>query len=248
VIGMSHSRVLNGTSPLPRIGHGIVRAFDWSITALIESARIFILAAPIVLSVAQMARADVFTTETIEYEESAALPSNPGIASFGPFTVVSANLVEMIGETDESTPGEFRKMIAAFPQIRQIRMIDCPGTENDEANFSLARMIRRAGISTYVPKGGSVRSGGVELFLAGVHRAAEPGAEFGVHSWLDADGREARDVPANDPAHREYVHYYEEVGFSPQVAREFYAFTNAVAFDQVHYLTGQEIAHFQLTN
>jgi hypothetical protein len=245
---MVQSHALYGTSSLPRIGHGIARAFDLSITGLIESARIFIFAAPIVLSIAQMAHADVFVTETIEYEETATPSSNTGIATFGPFSVLSANLVEMTGETNESTPGEFRKMIAAFPEIRQIRMIDCPGTENDEANFALARMIRQAGINTYVPKGGSVRSGAVELFLAGIHRAAEPGAEFGVHSWLDANGREARDVPANDPAHREYVRYYEEVGFSPQIAREFYAFTNAVAFDQVHYLTGQEIEHFQLTN
>src|SRR3546814_10235953 len=64
-------------------------------------------------------------------------------------------------------------------------MIDCPGSLDEEANLALARAIRRAGMETVVPAGGSVRSGAVELWLAGTVRRAAPDAEFGVHSWAD---------------------------------------------------------------
>ena len=75
-------------------------------------------------------------------------------------------------------------------------------------------MIHRAGIATDVPPGGSVRSGAVELFLAGAQRRAAPSAEFAVHSWRDADGLEARDFPASDPVNRAYLDYYREMGLS----------------------------------
>jgi hypothetical protein len=81
-------------------------------------------------------------------------------------------------------------------------MIECPGTEDDRANLRLGRMIHARGISTHVPAGGSVRSGGVELFLAGVSHRADPEAEFAVHSWADEDGLEAKDYPANAPENR----------------------------------------------
>jgi hypothetical protein len=236
-------------TPLPVTLHGIragiTRLCDLSITGIIEAARIFILVSPIVLSVAQIARAEVpqqataFTAD-IGYRADA--------VTYGPFLVVSESVVEMNGATDETTPADFVRLLADHPGIRVIRIIDCPGTENDAANLSVARMIRKAGISTHVPADGSVRSGGVELFLAGVRRSADLGAEFGVHSWQDADGREARDVPASDPIHADYVRYYEEVGLPAPVARDFYAFTNRTGFKSVHYLTRDEIARFQITN
>ena len=66
-----------------------------------------------------------------------------------------------------------------------LEMIEAPGTEDDRANLRLGRLIRARGIATHVPAGGSVRSGGVELFLAGTRRIADPGAEFAVHAWAD---------------------------------------------------------------
>ena len=75
-------------------------------------------------------------------------------------------------------------------------------------------MIRAAGIATYVPEGGSVRSGGVELFLAGAQRRADPRAEFAVHSWADVDGREATDYAATAPENAKYLAYYRQMGLS----------------------------------
>jgi hypothetical protein len=203
------------------------------------------------------ATAGYTVTETVDYEvvvtDDGATGDwqtpTPAIAVYGPFHVISPQVVELRGVSDSSTPGQFRRMIAAYPGLTTIEMVECPGSEDDDANLALARMIRRAGLNTHVPKDGSIRSGGVELFLAGVKRTSEPGAQFGVHSWIDSDGREARDYAASDPVHQQYVGYYEEMGFKPDTARAFYTFTNAAApASGVHYMTGGELAAYHLTN
>ncbi|NJM53364.1 MAG: hypothetical protein HC846_08195 [Blastocatellia bacterium] len=56
-----------------------------------------------------------------------------------PFIIVSATEAKLNGATDEATPSQFRQMIEAYPGIKQISMIDCPGTENDDANLEVAR-------------------------------------------------------------------------------------------------------------
>jgi hypothetical protein len=171
-------------------------------------------------------------------------PSATPLASFGPFHMVAADRAELIGSIESETPAQFRTLLRAFPGLRQIDMVECPGTGDDEANLVLARMIRRAGISTYVPDGGSVRSGGVELFLAGTQRRAAPTAEFAVHSWMDEDGLEADDYAADDPAHLEYLSFYREMGMSDANARAFYAMTNSAPHDDALYLNGRDIARY----
>jgi hypothetical protein len=185
--------------------------------------------------------------ETSVYEwvdEVAPAAAASSIASFGPFEVVAPDRVELHGSIESETPAQFKAMLRAYPAITQIDMIDCPGTGDDSANLTLARMVRRAGIATFVPNNGSVRSGGVELFLAGVKRRAAPDAEFAVHSWLDEDGMEPGDLPENDPANREYVDYYREMGMSPDRAKAFYALTNSVPHDSALYLKPQDIAAY----
>ncbi len=237
----------------------IVRAANLSIDALLNLVRMTVLLLPLYLSLPQNVRAEsavsyyeVITVEAINDGDDESAPpvraESATLARFGPFTVVSATTVQMNGITDVATPNQFRRLLAHYPDVNRIEMLDCPGTENDDANLEVARMIRRAGIATHVPADGSIRSGGVELFLAGVRRSYDHGAEFGVHSWQDGDGQEARDVPANDPIHVAYVNYYQEVGLPPQTAREFYAFTNRTAFNAIHYMTELELAHFQIAN
>ncbi len=173
---------------------------------------------------------------------------SPALASYGPFNVVSPTVVEMVGDTDSYSPRDFRRLLAAYPGIREIHFVECGGTFDDYANLQLARMIRRAGIATHVPAGGSTRSGGVELFLAGARRTADPGAEFIVHSWLDNYGREASDLPMSDPAHQAYLSYYREIGMAAADARDFYALTNSVPHDSQRRLTLGELASFGLLN
>lgn len=186
-------------------------------------------------------------TEIYEWVEEAQ-PATPATAKsftrFGPFLVVASDRVELQGSIESDTPAQFKELLRAYPAIKQIDMVDCPGTGDDEANLALARMIRKAGIATYVPNGGSVRSGGVELFLAGVKRSAAPEAEFAVHSWLDEDGMEPDDFAENDPVNREYVDYYREMGMAPDKAKAFYALTNSVPHDDALYLKPRDIAAY----
>ena len=185
-------------------------------------------------------------TSVYEWVEEAApaAGSSPSIASFGPFHVVAPDRVELNGSIESDTPAQFNAMLRAYPAIHQIDMIDCPGTGDDEANLTLARMVRKAGIATFVPNGGSVRSGGVELFLAGVKRSAAPDAEFAVHSWLDEEGMEPDDYAESDPANAEYVDYYREMGMSAEKAKAFYALTNSVPHDDALYLKPRDIAAY----
>lgn len=169
-------------------------------------------------------------------------------ARFGPFAVVDASTVRMAGDVTSATPRQFAAMLAAFPGLKRIEMVDCPGSLDEDANLTLARAIRRAGMETVVPSGGSIRSGAVELWLAGATRSAAPDAEFGVHSWADEYGREANDYPANDPVHAEYLGLYRELGMDAAKAREFYALTNATPFDEVRYLTRADMARFVTLN
>jgi hypothetical protein len=152
----------------------------------------------------------------------------------------------MTGTVDSFTPQRFRAMLRAHPNVRHIDMVDCDGSVDEEANLMLARMIRRAGIATHVPAGGSVRSGAVELWLAGAQRSAHPSAEFLVHSWMDEDGYQANDYPASDPVHREYLDYYAEMGVPPERARAFYQLTNSVPFESHLRLTPNDLKKYSL--
>jgi hypothetical protein len=119
-------------------------------------------------------------------------------------------------------------MLRDYPGIEVLEMVDAPGTNNDIANLAIGRRIRAVGIRTHVPNGGSVRSGAVELFLAGETRTIDDGARFAVHSWLDNYGREPGDFAPDAPENRLYLDYYVEMGMSESRAREFYAMTNSV--------------------
>lgn len=166
---------------------------------------------------------------------------------YGPFFIIDEKTVGVDNVIDSMSPNRFRALMSAWPNIDTVKIIECPGTVDDEANLALARMIRTAGLKTFIPSNGSARSGGVELFLAGAEHRADPGAELGVHSWVDEYGREAKDYPANDPIHQEYIKYYIDMGFTPNKAREFYAFTNAIApHDGLHVMTRRELAHFDI--
>ncbi|KTE04745.1 hypothetical protein [Sphingopyxis sp. H115] len=165
-------------------------------------------------------------------------------ARFGPFAVIDGATVRMAGDVTAATPRQFAAMLAAYPGLKRLEMVDCPGSLDEEANLILARAIRRQGMETVVPAGGSIRSGAVELWLAGTTRRAAPDAEFGVHSWADEYGREANDYPASDPVHAEYLGYYREMGMDAAKARAFYTLTNATPFDDVRYLTRDDMARF----
>lgn len=164
-----------------------------------------------------------------------------GVARFGPFRVLDEGRAAIVDVTDTASPAQFAAMLRSYPAIRTLEMVECPGTEDDRANLKLGRMLRAKGIATHVPDGGSVRSGGVELFLAGVRHTADAGAEFAVHSWADEDGKQPQDYAADAPENRAYLDYYREMGMSGEQAGAFYAMTNSVPFSQAKWLTAADM-------
>ncbi|HSG57534.1 MAG TPA: hypothetical protein VLA45_18940 [Paracoccaceae bacterium] len=166
---------------------------------------------------------------------------NAAIASYGPFRVLDGGRAALVGVTDYRSPAQFAAMLAAYPGIDTIEFIECPGTYDDRANLQLGRMIRAAGVAAVVPTGGSVRSGAVELFLAGASRSIADGAEFAVHAWLDDRGMGAHDYAADSPEHAKYLAYYREMGMAADEAARFYAMTNSVPFEDALWLSGEEM-------
>lgn len=212
----------------------------------------------VALMLPQAAYAATVSTETVIVEEyidddgnalieltvtapvTGAATTNGG---YGPFRVDGDRII-MNGAVETNTPAKFRALIAAHPGVRTIEMIECPGSEDEDANLALARLIRSAGLNTHVPADGSIRSGAVELFLAGTERTSAPGAQFGVHSWRDDTGREARDYAEDAAVHAPYLRFYREVGFTPEKAKAFYDFTNRADFEDMHYMTEAELARY----
>ena len=173
--------------------------------------------------------------------QSRPAPQADAIAQYGPFRVLDAGRAALMGGTDAASPAFFAAMLRDFPQIAMLDMIECPGTGDDRANMRLGRMIRAAGLTTRVPAGGSVRSGAVELFLAGVERQIDDGAEFAVHSWRDEYGREANDFAADAAVNRSYRDYYQEMGMAADESSAFYDMTNSVPHETALWLTAQDM-------
>lgn len=163
------------------------------------------------------------------------------IAAIGPFRVLDGARVALVDITDSRSPAQFAALLEAYPHIAVIEFVEAPGTHDDLANLQLGRMIRARGIATIAPEGGSIRSGAVELFIAGAARYIDEAAEFAVHGWTDDRGLGAEDYPAQAPEHRRYIDYYMEMDMNIQQAQAFYAMTNTVSFDQALWLTGSEM-------
>ncbi|WP_209348778.1 alpha/beta hydrolase [Pontixanthobacter sp. CEM42] len=163
------------------------------------------------------------------------------IATYGPFRAIDQDHAELVGVTDRASPADFAALLADFPALKTLKLIEAPGTDDDLANMKVGRMIRAAGIDTHVPHGGSVRSGAVELFLAGANRRIDDGAEFAVHSWIDAKGRQPQDFAMDATPNRMYLDYYREMGMTSDEAVKFYAMTNSVGYSDAKWLTAQDM-------
>ena len=108
------------------------------------------------------------------YAQPAIRPARKAaLAQYGPFIVTSATSAQMVGSTDRLSPQHFDAMIRDYPQLSLLEMVEAPGTSHDIANLEVARRLRANGIATHVPSNGSVRSGAVELFLAGAQRTLD---------------------------------------------------------------------------
>ena len=208
---------------------------------------------PFLAALASPALAGTVTYETVEIvqdggndrfvaAESAPVPA--GIAAYGPFRVLDPARAALVDVTDERSPAQFAALLRDYPGVGMLEMVECPGTADDRANLALGRLLHARGIATYVPAGGSVRSGAVELFLAGARRIADPGAEFAVHAWADEGGLEPGDYAASAPENRAYLDYYREMGLSAAAAAAFYAMTNSVPNADAKWLSAADMGQW----
>jgi len=171
-------------------------------------------------------------------------PSGAALGRYGPFLVATATKALMVGATNVRSPQDFDAMMRDHPGISILNMVEAPGTTHDIANLAVGRKIRAAGISTHVPRNGSVRSGAVELFLAGQTRSIDDGAVFAVHSWRDYNGREPDDFARDHPVNRFYLDYYVEMGMSEQRASDFYDMTNSVPHTSALWLQADDMRNW----
>lgn len=163
--------------------------------------------------------------------------TNDGVEQSAEFTVEGVTAT-MTGVIDSSTPAAVRSLLADNPEVVTIIMQDVPGSADDEANLEASRLIRAAGLGTHLNADGQVASGGVDFYLAGSDRTFDEGASFGVHSWADGNGTEGKDIPEDDPQHRLYLDYYDEIGIS----EDFYWFTlEAAPAADIHFMTAAEL-------
>lgn len=157
------------------------------------------------------------------------------------FTVDGSDLI-MNGEINSKTLDQFNEVIEDNPQISTLVEVDVPGSLDDDTMYQLVYRVRELGLNTHLRSDSRIYSGGVDLFLGGVERSIESGAELGVHSWSDGVN-EAIDFPRGSPEHEANRKLIEDMLGSDA----FYWFTiEAAPADAIHVMTSDEIARFGL--
>ena len=174
--------------------------------------------------------------------------------TFGIFTVQEdRTTIEMNGVITSSSLDDFNELIDSHPDINLINIIECEGSDDDEINLLVAARVHSLMIDTHIVDEGLVASGGTDFFLAGINRSIGTDVLIGVHSWAGTDdnGNDvvATDFTEGDEMHQPYIDYYVSVGFTQENAEAFYYFTiNAAPFDDIHWMTDEELETYGILN
>ncbi len=157
------------------------------------------------------------------------------------YKVVGRDL-QVSGVISVSSLGLFAEVMEKNPQVERLVLLEMPGSVNDEIMIRLAYRVRELGLDTHLTAESRINSGSVDLFLSGVERTMEKGAQLGVHSWADGK-RDARDYPRDSPEHEMNRAYIEAMLGSD----DFFWFTiYAAPADEIHVMTAEEIARYGL--
>lgn len=162
------------------------------------------------------------------------------------FTMSSPAEATLDGVVCSGSFDAFNRLITQFPDIQTLNIDVIDGSADDEINLKLSKKIHDKDMNTHLNSGGSIASGGVDLFLSGIVRTADDAMpKIGVHSWGSSDGMEGSRIPKSHPLHEEYVSYYRYIDIEP----EFYWFTlNAASVEEIHWLTAAEIKKYRVIN
>ena len=164
----------------------------------------------------------------------------------GIFSTKNDTIAQMDGVINSKSLTNFENLLSLKPNIKQINIVNCDGSEDDETNLKLSKKVHDLKIRTHVIDNGAIASGGVDFFLAGVKRTKGKNTKIGVHSWA-GDGQVATDFPVGHKYHLPYIEYYKSVGFSQEDAEKFYYFTiNAAPAENIHWMTEEEIETYKI--
>jgi len=157
------------------------------------------------------------------------------------FIVEGSNLF-IFGEINTKTLTQFEEVITEHPDIETLVFTIVPGSNDDDTNFEVGRLVRQMGLGTHLVGNGIIESGGVDLFLSGVTRTMETGGQMGVHAWSD-ETYEATDYPEDSPEHDLTLDYMIDMGFPA----EFYWFTiYQASADDMYFMDKNDLAQFGL--
>jgi hypothetical protein len=168
---------------------------------------------------------------------------------FGVFKVLSDDTtIEMSGVIGSTTLTNFNSLVLAFPNVKKVNMLDCPGSEDDETNLLVSKRMHDLGIEFHLFNNSVIASGAVDMYVGGVKRTRDAGSQIGVHSWGAGPGEPiATSYPVGHAVHLPYINYYTSVGLIQQEAENFYYFTiNAAPADSIHWMTDTEINQYGL--
>ncbi len=146
-------------------------------------------------------------------------------------------------ELNSKTFKQMKRTIAANPQIKTLVFTAMPGSMDDEVTFAMGRWLRAQGLNTHLTAKSVIASGAVDLYLSGVERTMERGAQIGVHSWSDGS-KDAADYPKDSKEHALNRDYIVDLG----VDEAFYWFTIYEApADSIHWMSEAEVTKYGLT-
>ena len=143
----------------------------------------------------------------------------------------------MNGEITSKIVEQLNTLVKNNPQVKTIVMANVPGSSDDEMNLKAGLRLRELGLNTYLPPGGEIASGGVDLFLAGKERFAAQDVLVGVHSWAGDGVSDATTLPRDHAFHKPYLDYYKALGIN----EDFYWYTiEAANAENIHWMTASE--------
>ena len=166
---------------------------------------------------------------------------------YGIFKVVGTHVIEMNGSIEGSVLEDFNALIAAYPAINRINMIEVPGAD-DDINSQLASRVFYKAMHIHIVDDGLVASGGVDFFLAGAVRTKGNNSKIGVHSWDGPNGVQATDFPVGDEHHLPYIDYYVSTSFTQEEAENFYCYytINAAPASSIHWMAEDELKQYKI--
>jgi hypothetical protein len=170
------------------------------------------------------------------------------LRSHGIFALQEGDSVLLMdGVINQNSLKNFNTLYKKFPSITKVEIKECEGSMDDETNLQLSKRVNDLNIDTHLQDNGLIASGGVDFFLAGIKRTKGINVTVGVHSWSDGGSIQATDFPVGHSNHLPYINYYVSIGFTQQLAEDFYYFTiNAAIASDIHNMTEAELQTYNV--